>query len=81
MAVKKTQPKEEMKVPQEESKFDKKPLTKKSVLRPEDSQIWHGSLGNPEWPAPKCTFKSDEKARKGSETYVTMTKSEFRERK
>jgi hypothetical protein len=50
----------------------------KTVLRPEDSQIWHGSLGNPEWAAPIVTFKSDEVARKG-DNYISMTKTEFRD--
>ena len=68
--------KEEKKVPQEESKFDTAPV--KTKLRPEDSQIWHGSLGNPEWPAPSVTFKSNEVARPG-QNYVSMNRTEYRD--
>ena len=35
-------------------------------------------LGNPEWPAPKATFKSNEIARKG-QNYISMSKTEYRD--
>ena len=50
----------------------------KSSLRPEDAQIWHGTLGNPEWPAPKLTYKNDNVARKGA-NYISMSKNEYRD--
>ena len=45
---------------------------------PEDSQVYHGSLGNPFWRAPKVTYKSDEIARKG-ENYNSKTKTEYKD--
>ena len=50
----------------------------KSTLKPEDSQIWHGTLGNPEWAAPKLVYKNDEVARKGA-NYISMSKNEYRD--
>ena len=70
-------PKEESKVPVEESKFDTAPV--KTALKPEDSQIFHGSLGNPHWEAPAVTFKSNEVARKG-DNYISFSKTEFKDK-
>ena len=70
-------PKEESKVPAEESKFDTAPV--KTALKPEDSQIFHGSLGNPHWEAPAVTFKSNEVARKG-DNYISFSKTEFKDK-
>ena len=72
-------PKEERKEPFKPKRVDCGLNGVRRFLKPADKQIWHGSLGNPEWAKPKVTLMCEEPARKGR-GYKSMSKSEYKDK-